>query len=274
MQIVVFTLARGPDGRTQLASKLHRDSADTVCRRGRAASPRPFTPSSSDARCAERATTERRFIHRRLSPFVHACRPRSPASSGPSEVHRRSHSCPFAGARGAGQGRAAPKGSLDARRPSRIMKQGATGQVSVSLTDGRMSKCLGTRGKSSRRPPADASAGRHKRGKRTCAVMTRRRRAGLAFPDGQRPGRRHPQPHREPWRERPLGARGTRSSRRAGVGHATVPSAFTRRRGRGGTTGSRGPATRHEKRAPRRARISGPTAPQMVTPSPTPGTVA
>jgi hypothetical protein len=54
----------------------------------------------------------------------------------------------------------------------------------------------------------------------------------------------------------PLGARGTDSSRRAGVGHATVPfSVFTRRCGRGGTNESRGPAIRHEKKAQRRARI-------------------
>src|SRR5436190_17506565 len=35
--------------------------------------------------------------------------------------------------------------------------------------------------------------------------------------------RRHLRGHREPWRERPLNARGTGSSREGGVVHATVP---------------------------------------------------
>jgi hypothetical protein len=178
------------------------------------------------------------------------------------------------------------------------------------------------------------------------------RRTGPAFPDGQ-PRMVAPHPHRDPLRERPPGARGTRSSRRAGavtprpisssvgsavgaaqtshadlrlvmrkasrrashfptdcapdgdtlthtgnrgvndpwgracarrsagtrlsrragVGHATSHSILSRKRGRGGTSESRGPATCHEKCAAQGLAFPDRHS-RMVTPSLTPGTVA
>jgi hypothetical protein len=67
-----------------------------------------------------------------------------------------------------------------------------------------------------------------------------------------------PSPTPGTWRERPLGARGTRPSRRAGVGHATVPFPSSGGSAVGAVRRNREDLRLVMKMVPRRACVSGP----------------